>query len=87
MQPRTRGPEAVETKTQDHDSVSDTATPRLSVTVKTAAAPPSALDLCGCIQRALLTTRRRHRTVCKSRNSFADALFTRGLMALMPPTI
>jgi hypothetical protein len=26
-------------------------------------------------------------TVCKSRNSFADALFTQGLMALMQPTI
>ena len=25
--------------------------------------------------------------VCKSRNSFADALFTQGLMTLMPPTI
>ena len=26
-------------------------------------------------------------TVCKSRNSFADALFTQGLMALVPPII
>ena len=26
-------------------------------------------------------------TVCKSRNSFADALFTQGLMALMQPII
>ena len=26
-------------------------------------------------------------TMCKSRNSFADALFTQGLMALMQPTI
>ena len=26
-------------------------------------------------------------TVCKSRNSFADTLFTQGLMALMSPTI
>ena len=26
-------------------------------------------------------------TVCKSRNNFADALFTQGLMALMSPTI
>ena len=25
--------------------------------------------------------------VCKSRNSFADALFMQGLMALIPPTI
>ena len=37
---------------------SDTATPRLGVTVKAAAAPCSALDPCGCSQRALLTTRR-----------------------------
>ena len=36
------------------------ATPRLSATVKAAAASCSAFDLCGCIQRALLTTRRRH---------------------------
>jgi hypothetical protein len=26
-------------------------------------------------------------TVCKSRNSFADALFTQGLMTLVPPII
>jgi len=51
--------------------------------VKTAAAPSSALDLCGCPQRALLATRRGQHTVCKSGNSFADALFTQGLMALM----
>eukprot|EP00964_Phaeocystis_antarctica_P060471 scaffold36072_cov40-Phaeocystis_antarctica.AAC.1 len=38
----------------------DTATPRLSVTVKAAVAPSSAFDLCGCIQRALLATRRQH---------------------------
>ena len=45
-----------------------------------------AFDLCGCIQHALLTKLGAD-TVCKSRNSFADALFTQGLMALMPPTI
>jgi hypothetical protein len=54
--------------------------------VKTAAAPSSALDLCGCPQRALLATLGAD-TVCKSRNSFADALFTQGLMALMQPII
>jgi hypothetical protein len=40
----------------------------------------SAFDLCGCIQRALLATRLGADTACKSRNSFADALFTQGLM-------
>ena len=42
MQPLTRGPEADETKTRD----SDHATPRPGVTVKAAAAPSSAFDLC-----------------------------------------
>ena len=53
------------------------------------AAPSSAFDLCGCIQRALLATHGllEADTVCTSRNSFADALFTQGLMALVPPTI
>ena len=36
------------------------ATARVRATVKAAAAPFSAFDLCGCIQRALLATRRRH---------------------------
>ena len=36
------------------------ATPRVRATVKAAAAPSSALDLCGCPQHALLATRRRH---------------------------
>ena len=84
MQPLTRGPEADETKTM---TVTLSATPRLSVTVKAAAArPSSALDLCGCTRSALLATRRQY-TVCKSRNSFGDALFTQGLMALMQPII
>ena len=59
---------------------------RPGVTVKVAAAPSSAFDLCGCTRRALLATWRAD-TVCKSRNSFADALFTQGLMALMQPII
>ena len=82
MQPLTRGPEADETKTHD----SDTATPRPGVTVKAAAAPSSAFDLCGCTRSALLATLGAD-MVCKSGNSFADALFTQGLMALVPPTI
>ena len=36
------------------------ATPRVRATVKAAAAPSSAFDLCRCPQRALLATRRRH---------------------------
>jgi len=65
-------------------------TTRARATVKAAAAPSSAFDLCGCIQRALLATRGllEADTVCTSRNSFADALFTQGLMALVaPPTV
>ena len=56
---------------------------------KTAAAPYiSALDLCGCPQRALLATRQEHTGVCKSRNSSDDALFMyKGLVALMQPII
>ena len=63
------------------------ATPRVRATVKAAAAPSSAFDLCGCTRRALLSPLGAD-TVCKSRNSFADALFTQqGLVALVPPTI
>ena len=61
------------------------AAPRVRATVKAAAAPSSAFDLCGCIQRALLAT--RPDTVCKARSSFADVLFTQGVMALMQPII
>ena len=81
--PLTRLPEADETKTM---TVHGMVTPRVRATVKAAAAPSSALDLCGCIQRALLATRRRH-GVQVQEHSFADALFTQGLMALMTPTI
>jgi hypothetical protein len=79
----TRGP--VRLKSRDHDHDSDTATPRPGVTVWRMAAPSSAFDLCGCIQRALLAT--RPDTVCKARSSFADVLFTQGVMALMQPII
>ena len=65
MQPLTRGPEADETiRSQDYDHACDhdicTATPRPSATVLTAAAPSSALELCGCIQRAVRATQGRH---------------------------
>ena len=83
MQPLTRGPEADETKTHD----SDTATPRPGVTVKAAAAPFSAsVDLCTDVS-SVRSSPLGADTVCKSGNSFADALFTQGLMALMQPII
>ena len=51
-----------------------------------AVAPCCAFDLCSFLQRALLATLGAD-MVCKSRNSFGDALFTQGLMALVPLTI
>ena len=42
-------------------------------------------DLCRCIQRALLATRRQHGV--QVQEQLHDALFTQGLMALMPPII
>jgi hypothetical protein len=71
VQPLTRGPEADETKTRD----SDTATPRPGVTVKAAAAPSSAFDLCA-DALGVRSSPLGADTVCKSRNSFADALFS-----------
>jgi hypothetical protein len=57
------------------------ATPRVRATVKAAAAPSSALDLCGSAPNVRSSSLGAD-TVCKSRNSFADALqFTQGLMA------
>jgi hypothetical protein len=82
VQPLTRGPEADETKTRD----SDTATPRPGVTVKAAAAPSSAFDLCA-DALGVRSSPLGADTVCKSRNSFADALFTQGLMALVQSII
>ena len=75
MQPRTRGPEAHETKTintracgrQNGGSTVHNASCAAAFSVRSS---PLSAD-----------------TVYKSRNSFADALFTQGLMALMPPTI
>jgi len=62
------------------------ATPRVRATVNAAAAPSSAFDLCGCISNVRSSPLGTD-TVCKSRNSFAGALFTQGLMALVPPII
>ena len=83
MQPLTRGREADETKTMTVAWPHHACVP---LTVKAAAAPCSAFDLCGCTRSALLATLGAN-TVCKSRNSFPDALFTQRLIALMPPTI
>ena len=81
MQPLTRGPEADETKTM------------------TVAWPHHAcVPLPGWLQHhparstcadalVLRSSPLGANTVCKSRNSFADALFTQGLMALMQPII
>ena len=51
------------------------ATPRVRATVKAAAAPSSAFDLCRCIQRALLATRRQHGVQAQ------EQLFRRALQA------
>ena len=61
------------------------ATPRVRATVKAAAAPSSALD-CAAVSNVRSSPLGAN-TVCKSRNSFADALFTQGLVALMQPII
>ena len=85
MQPLTRGPEADETKTMTvawpHHACVPLSERRQHRPVRStcAAAPPTSP------QRALLATGAN--TVCKSRTSFADALFTQGLMALMQPII
>ena len=64
------------------------ATPRVRATVKMAAAPSSALVRPVRLQHAnVRSSPLGANTVCKSRNSFADALFTQGLMILMQPII
>jgi hypothetical protein len=66
------------------------ATPRVCATVKAAAAPSSAYPRSTCAAAPNVRSPRHSaptRTVCKSRNSFADVLFKQGLMALMQPII
>ena len=81
MQPLTRGPEADETKTMTvawpHRACVPLSKRRQHHPVRStcAAAPVLRCSPLGA------------NTVCKSRNSFADALFTQGLMALMQPII
>ena len=81
MQPLTRGPEADGTKTMtaawpQHACVRPSKRRQHRVARSTCAAAFS-----------MRSSPLGADTVCKSRNSFADALFTQGLMALMSPTI
>jgi len=93
VQPLMRGPEADETKTMTvawpHHACVPQHCQSGGSTIYYTAAPSSAFELCGCTRSALLATRRRHGVQVQelSRNSFADALFTQGLMALMQPII
>jgi hypothetical protein len=81
MQPLTRGPEADETKTMTvtlphHARVS------LSKRRQHHLARSTCADVSNVRSSPLGAD-----MVCKSGNSFADALFTQGLMALVPPTV
>ena len=81
MQPLTRGPEADGTKTMtaawpQHACVRPSKRRQHRVARSTCATAFS-----------MRSSPLGADTVCKSRNSFADALFTQGLMALMSPTI
>jgi dihydroorotase len=81
MQPLTRGPEADETKTMTvawphHACVPLSKRRQHHLARSTCAAASN-------VRSSPLGAD----TVCKSRNSFADALFTQGLMALMPPIV
>ena len=81
MQPLTRGPEADETKTMTvtwphHACVPLSKRRQHHLARSTCAAAPN-------VRSSPLGAD----TVCKSGNSFADALFTQGLMALMQPII
>ena len=81
MQPLTRGPEADETKTMTvawpHHACVPLSERRQHRPVRSTCADVSN------VRSSPLGAN----TVCKSRNSFADALFTQGLMALMQPII
>ena len=60
----------------------------MRATVRSAAAPSSALELCGFPQRALLATQGRHgEEVRRQLYRRSDALLTQELMASMQPTI
>ena len=81
VQPLTRGPEADETKTMTVAWPHHACVP-LSKRRQHRAARSTCADALSGRSSPLGAN-----TVCKSRNNFADALFTQGLMALMSPTI
>ena len=81
MQPLTRGPEADETKTMTVAWPHHACVP-LSKRRQHHLARSTCADALGVRSSPLGAD-----TVCKSRNSFADALFTQGLMTLVPPII
>ena len=81
MQPLTRGPEADETKTMTVAWPHHACVP-LSKRRQHHLARSTCADVSSVRSSPLGAN-----TVCKPRNSFADALFTQGLMALMQPTI
>ena len=81
MQPLTRGPEADETKTMTVARPHHACVP-LSKRRQHRPARSTCADAL-----VLRSSPLGANTVCKSRNSFADALFTQGLMALMQPII
>ena len=76
MQPLTRGPEADETKTMAVAWPQHACVP-LSKRRQHRAARSTCADVSSVRSSPLGAD-----TVCKSRNNFADALFTQGLMAL-----
>jgi len=81
VQPLTRGPEADETKTMTVAWPHHACVP-LSERRQHHPARSTCADA-----PVLRSSPLGANTVCKSRNSFADALFTQGLMALMQPII
>ena len=81
MQPLTRGPEADETKTMTVAWPHHACVP-LPGRLQHRPARTTCADAL-----VLRSSPLGANTVCKPRNSFADALFRQGLMALMQPTI
>ena len=82
MQPLTRGPEADETKT-----MTVTLPHHARVSLSKRRQHHLARSTCAAAFNVRAPRHSAPDTVCKSRNSFADALFTQGLMALMQPII
>ena len=81
MQPLARSPEADETKT-----TTVTLPHRVGVSLSKRRQHRPARSTCADAPN-VRSSPLGVNTVCKSRNSFADALFTQGLMALMQPII